>query len=136
MIVRKNGKTRLKEIHIQGTEQWKSSEDEVYEIYKRYRPNTGKMQYFIANEMGIGRVYDSRYGEYNELDLGIKFPAGYGWKLNHKKGMGRTNVQIISFNINDKNELSGIKFKWWTRGHLDHIYTYKRNIGMTKAEKQ
>jgi hypothetical protein len=145
----RRGKIRYTPLSITGTTKWYSDEfDKEFNIYTRLRGS--KTQYFVANDMGIGRVYDSRYngGRYYS-GTNIKFPAGYGWKLNTPRGttyemtknMGlrtrTTTIEIIDMIFTSSNELESISFKWYPRGnYLDHIYTYIVGLGMQEAKKQ
>ena len=145
----RRGKIRYTPLSIIGTTKWTSSEfDKEFNIYTRLRGS--KTQYFVANDMGIGRVYDSRYNGGRWYDgANIKFPAGYGWNLNQPRSTSyqllkntglrtrTTTIEIVDMIFTSSNELESISFKWYPRGNvLDHIYTYTVGTGMTEAKKQ
>lgn len=108
------------------------------------RNNGGKIQYFTSNDMGIGRVFDSRQGGQEYSGTGIKFPAGYGWKLNTPRtatdirdGVERTTkIELTNMSFSEEGNLLSITFKWWSNGILDHKYTYTANNGIYITEKQ
>lgn len=142
-----NKSSKLKPTYIKGTEKWINKETQKEnDIYIRTNESKGvkKVQYFIANDMGIGRVYDDRKGGRNFSGTGIKFPAGYGWKLGEKRvafdtqnGEDRTTeIKIISMTFDDNQELESITFNWWTNGYLDRQYTYTVGNGLFKSVKQ
>lgn len=142
-----NKSSKLKPIHIKGTQKWINKEtDEENNIYIRTNESKGvkKVQYFVANDMGIGRVYDDRRGGRYFSGTGIKFPAGYSWKLGEKRAAvdtqnaenRKTEIEIISMVFNDNQELKSITFNWWTNGNLDRQYTYTVNNGLFKSVKQ
>ena len=145
----RRGKIKYSPLSIIGTTKWTSSEfDKEFNIYTRLRGN--KTQYFVANDMGIGRVYDSRYnGGRWYSGTNIKFPAGYGWNLNTPRSATyeitknmelrtrTTTIEIVDMIFTNDNELKSISFKWYPRGnYLDHIYTYTVGLGMQEAKKQ
>ena len=128
-------KGKLQALSIIGTKKWTNPEDDIeYDIYIRDRSRKGKIQYFIANTMGIGRVYDNRDERYY-AEARMKFPAGYSWRLNEQRSLGVTDIKIIDMTFSDNN-LEGITFKWWVNGSLDHIYHYEVNQGVTTSIKQ
>ena len=128
-------KGKLQPLSIIGTRKWISPEDNIeYNIYIRERSRKGKIQYFTANTMGIGRVYDNRDERYY-TEPRMKFPAGHGWRLHEQRSLGITDIEIIDMTFNN-NILVGITFKWWLNGNLDHIYHYKVNEGVVTSLKQ
>ena len=128
-------KSKLQPLSIIGTKKWTNPEDGIeYNIYIRERSRKGKIQYFTANTMGIGRVYDNRDERYY-TEPRIKFPAGYGWQLHEQRSLGVTDIEIINMTFY-KNNLEGITFKWWVNGSLDHIYHYEVNKGVIISLKQ
>ena len=61
---------------------------------------------------------------------------GKGWKVGVKRECLSTSLEITHVGLDDKGHLSEIKFKYWSRDRLDHIYRYVPNQGMTNAWKQ
>lgn len=143
----KSGRLSHSDLSVTGTTKWSSPKyDKEFNIYTRERND--KIQYFIANDMGIGRVYDNRGNGRYFNGTNIKFPAGYGWKLNDSRSTsyevikhGRTKyrnttIKITDMKFNAKNELDTITFQWYPKdGELDHIYTYKANIGLLQTRR-
>jgi len=142
----KSGRLSYSDLSISGTIKWISSKyNKEFDIYIRKRSN--KIQYFVSNDMGIGRVYDSRGKKRYFSGTNIKFPAGYGWNLNEsrttsykviKDGKTRyrdTTIEITDMKFNTKNELDTITFEWYKDENLDHIYTYKANIGLVQTRR-
>jgi hypothetical protein len=141
-----NSSGKLRPILITGTTKFTNEETgEVNNIYKRVVESKRfrKVQYFIASDMGIGRVYDNRKGGRYFSGSGIKFPAGYGWSLNKKRkaydtinGNERiTEIEINKMEFTKDKELKSITFKWWVNGRLDRMYEYTVNNGLSKAIK-
>lgn len=127
---------------IKGPEKWKNPETEKVEtVWKREKMNGSKQQYFTCNEKGIGRVYDSRRGG-RYYDSGrCKFPAGYGWEVGKQRRCRNTAIEISKIELDSKNNLSAIEFKWWYENRNgdyihDHTYRYEPNIGCVNAWKQ
>ncbi len=121
---------------IRGPKKWsnlESGENEM--VWVREKLNRHKVQYFTCHSEGIGRVYDSRGPRYYYTGR-CKFPAGKGWKISSRRDCEDTSLEIIHVGLDDKGHLNEIKFKWWTRHRLDHIYRYVPNRGMTNAWKQ
>ena len=128
-------KGKFQQLSIIGTKKWTNPEDDIeYDIYIRERSRKGKIQYFTANTMGIGRVYDNREDRYYTKPR-MKFPAGYGWRLHEQRSLGATDIEIIDMSFSN-NKLEGISFKWWINGSLDHIYHYEVNKGVITSNKQ
>lgn len=135
------------ELSVIGTKKWTSDKyNKKFNIYIRERDD--KIQYFVANDNGIGRVYDNRGNGRYFNGTNIKFPAGYGWNLNNsrstsyeviKNGRTRhknTTIKITDMNFNSKNELNTITFEWYPKyGEIDHIYTYKVNVGLVETKR-
>lgn len=137
-----NSSTKPKPVHIKGTIKYINKEtNKENSVYVRKNESKGisKTQYFVANDMGIGRVYDDREGGRTFNGKGIKFPAGFGWQLGKRRlatdienGSERTTeIEITKMSFNDKQELKSITFKWWSNGNLDHSYTYTVNNGLS-----
>lgn len=142
-----NKSSKLVPIKILGTKKWINKiTNEENNIYVRTTETKGvkKVQYFVANEMGIGRVYDDREGGRYFSGTGMKFPSGYGWKLGERRtafdienGEDRTTeIEIVAMTFDDKQELKDITFNWWTNGYFDRQYTYTVNNGLAKSVKQ
>lgn len=143
----KSGRLSYSDLSISGTTKWTSDEyNKDFDIYTR--DSDGKIQYFIANDMGIGRVYDDRGNGRYFNGTNIKFPAGYGWRLNEARSSsyevvknGRTKyrnttIKIINMKFNDKDELHGITFEWYPKDvELDHIYTYQVDVGLVETRR-
>lgn len=128
-------------ITINGPHHWynpASSNSET--VWLRHSHISKKQQRFVCHSKGIGRVYDSRR-EQNFLPGRCKFPAGFGWRLNDPVICADTKIELTRVNWTQSYELESIEFKWWFRRksgqwHLDHIYRYAVNAGMTHAWKQ
>lgn len=126
---------------IRGPIQWKNPRSgKTIAIWVREKVSGPKTQYFACHENGIGRVYDNRWEEYYTVGR-CKFPAGYDWKIGNRRDCMQTSVEITDVDLNSDGQLYSIKFKWWYMDrsgewHLDHIYRYEREIGMTNAWKQ
>ena len=143
----KSGSLSYSDLSVSGTIKWTSDKyNKEFNIYTRERDD--KVQYFIANDNGIGRVYDDRGNGRYFNGTNIKFPAGYGWNLNNSRSTsyeviknGRTKyrnttIKIIDMKFNSKNELDTISFEWYpVAGELDHIYTYKVNVGLVETRR-
>ena len=143
----KSGKVSYAELSITGTTKWTSPKyNQEFNIYTRERDD--KIQYFVANDVGIGRVYDDRRNGRYFSGTNIKFPAGYGWNLNDSRSTSyevikngktkyrNTTIKIIDMKFNSKNELDTITFEWYPQDNeLDHIYTYKANVGLVETRR-
>jgi len=143
----KSGRLSYSDLSVIGTTKWTSDKyDKEFNIYTRERDD--KVQYFISNNMGIGRVYDDRGDGRYFNGTNIKFPAGYGWNLNDSRSSSyevikndrtkyrSTTINITDMNFNDKNELDTITFEWYPKDNeLDHIYTYKVNVGLVETRR-
>lgn len=143
----KSGRLSYSDLSILGTTKWISDEyNKEFDIYTR--DSDGKIQYFITNDMGIGRVYDDRGSGRYFSGSNIKFPAGYGWRLNEARSSGyevvkngrtkyrNTTIKIINIKLTDTNELDSITFEWYPKdGELDRIYTYRVNIGLVETRR-
>jgi len=143
----KSGRLSYSNLSITGTTKWTNDGDnKFFDIYTR--DSDGKIQYFIANDMGIGRVYDDRGNGRYFSGTNIKFPAGYGWELNEARSSsyevvknGRTKyrnttIKIINMKFTNKNELHRITFEWYPKdGELDHIYTYQVDVGLVGTRR-
>ena len=47
-----------------------------------------------------------------------------------------TTINITDMKFNTKNELDTITFEWYpVDGELDHIYTYKANVGLVETRR-
>lgn len=143
----KSGRLSYSDLIVTGTTKWTSDKyNKEFNIYTRERDD--KVQYFVANDMGIGRVYDDRGNGRYFNGTNIKFPAGYGWKINNSRSSsyevlknGRrkyrsTTINITAMKFNSKNELDTITFEWYpVNGELDNIYTYKANVGLVETRR-
>ena len=141
-VAYKNHNGYNRDIEISGTiKKLNEANNIVYDAYikKFYKKglNNYKTQYFVANHMGIGRIYDTRYGFYPIV--GIKFPAGYGWELNKireiNSGERKRGIIITNITLNSSNELDRITYKWFRNDILNYSYTYKVGIGRYDAFK-
>ncbi len=118
-------------------------------IYKRkeYKKTYTKEEVFIFKSHGISRIYDNKgiqYGLQTKdrlfIKKHIKFPAGYGWKINELKTFigfvnnikRTTGIEIKSMEFNDEKELESITFNWLLNGGKSEIinYKYSRNTGI------
>lgn len=143
----KSGRLSYADLSIIGTTKWKSDEyNKEFDIYTRERDD--KVQHFVANDMGIGRVYDDRGNGRYFNGTNIKFPAGYGWRLNEARSSsyevvknGRTKyrdttIKIINIKFTPNNKFYSITFEWYPKsGELDHIYTYQVDIGLVETRR-
>ena len=116
---------------ISGPKKWRNPKMDTEEmVWVREKVQGWKVQYFTCHEKGIGRLYDSRRPRYYRNGR-CKFPAGKGWKVGVKRECLSTSLEITHVGLDDKGHLSEIKFKYWSRDRLDHIYRYVPNQGMT-----
>ncbi|MFT5115082.1 MAG: hypothetical protein ACI8P9_004425 [Parasphingorhabdus sp.] len=127
---------KMSATNIVGPIEWENPQSGVTStVWTRKKLKGTKVQHFVCHETGIGRVYDSRGPRYYDIGR-CKFPAGYTWKIMEKKSCTNTSIQITSISFDSKHNLKDLKFKWWTRSILDHIYRYVPKKGMTNAWKQ
>jgi hypothetical protein len=143
----KSDRLSYDELSVTGTTKWTSNKyNKEFNIYTRERDD--KVQYFVANDIGIGRVYDDRGNGRYFSGTNIKFPAGYGWNLNDSRSTSyevikngktkyrNTTINITDMKFNSKNELDTITFEWYPKDNeLDHIYTYKANVGLVETKR-
>jgi len=132
-----NGKSATK---IKGPKKWRHPWlGKELDVWYREKVNGSKQQYFTCHEKGIGRVYDSRRGNYS---LGrCKFPAGFGWQIGVQRDCTETAIEISKIELDENANLVALEFKWWfenSDGDLihDHTYRYKPNIGSVNAWEQ
>ncbi len=128
-----NGDSRTR---IRGPQRWRNPKTGREEtVWVRAKINGSKTQRFTCHEKGIGRVYDSRGPRYYRAGR-CKFPAGHGWKIGTRRSCGSTAIDIIHVGLDKGGHLTELKFKWWVRSKLDHIYRYVPEYGSTNAWKQ
>lgn len=121
---------------IRGPLRWVSPESgAIHQAWSREKTDGSKVQLFTCHERGIGRVFDSRGDRYYDPGR-CKFPAGGGWKLGVARACDQTRIEIIHIELDTRNRLAAIHFKWWVHGRLDYIYRYAPNKSMTHAWKQ
>lgn len=106
-----------------------------HRVWSREKVSGTKVQLFSCHEKGIGRLYDNRREQFFSPGR-CKFPAGSGWPLLQQRQCLDTTIEITTIELNEHNELIGLKFKWWYDGMFDHIYRYAPNVGMTNAWRQ
>ena len=128
-------------VTITGPLKWSNPvSSNIETVWLRRTNNSTKVQRFVCHAKGIGRVYDSRRKRYFRPGR-CKFPAGFGWRINDPVICDDTKIELTQVNWTQNSELESIEFKWWFRRksgkwHLDHIYRYAVNAGMTHAWKQ
>ncbi|MDA8793177.1 hypothetical protein N9N67_08020, partial [Bacteriovoracaceae bacterium] len=123
-------------------------------VYKRERKS--KIQYFVLNALGIGRVFDFRRknkGKIRYYDgTNIKFPAGDNWKINSPRSVEykswrigdsmclKEQIRIHSVNVekvsfDECGNLVELISTFSINSKLDHRYWFKPNKGMVKSKK-
>ena len=121
---------------ISGPKKWRNPKTDKEEmVWVREKVQGWKEQYFICHEKGVGRLYDSRRPRYYRNGR-CKFPAGNGWKVGVRRDCRSTSIEITHVGLDETGHLKDLKFKYWSRSRLDHIYRYVPNLGMTNAWKQ
>lgn len=143
--VNKTSSTTIKDIGTWESDHFKTT----FQVWERKKESETKTQYFTCHAEGIGRVYDHRDNRKDRYytGTGAKFPAGYGWKINvlksstneeykdNKLSTVNKAIKILNINFNDNNELASIRYAWWYKNTLDHIYLYKPNESSNIAFK-
>ena len=121
---------------ISGPKKWRNPKTDKEEmVWVREKVQGWKEQYFTCHEKGVGRLYDSRRPRYYRNGR-CKFPAGHEWKVGVRRDCRSTSIEITHVGLDETGHLKDLKFKYWSRSRLDHIYRYVPNLGMTNAWKQ
>lgn len=147
---REDKPSKLRTVDIKGAVPWiniKTSENNNIYIRTEHKRDYKKIEYFTFNDIGIGRVFDNKGYQYgltksDRYFIGkhIKFPAGYGWKLNEPRtlygevnGIERTTtINIKKLGFNKKTELEYIIFDWVLNTKVPEKieYKYSKDIGL------